>query len=107
MMSEGAHAHMSMHTNTDTHTVDSYIIHTQHTLMSNMSHLYEDVNTDQYKKKHKHQHILSTLSANMINRHTIMEMLVYMYKVDRRTCRYMLYRDSGKMQCDTSNLFLY
>lgn len=43
----------------------------------NMSHLYEDVNTDYYKN----QHILSTISANMIHIHTIMEMHVHTYKI--------------------------
>lgn len=47
----------------------------------NMSHLYEDVNTDYYKNKHKNKDILKTISANTLNGHTIMEMLVHTYKM--------------------------
>lgn len=71
---EDTHTHMCMWTCAQTHT---------HTLRlnMNMSHLNEDENTDYYKTKHWNTHILSTISANMINRHTVMEMLVHTYKM--------------------------
>lgn len=48
------------------------------------------MNTDYYTNQHKNQHILSTISANMINRHTVMEMHVHTYKMCWHTQIYAL-----------------